>query len=467
MFDALFLSFIMLLFGSIHFFYIYTQGKLFLMSDVCFWVTAFSVGSGPVLAYINGAENLPGIEEMLWVYIAFFLYFLGLIVSKFPFRKSALLSPFFTRKRNSPLFYFTNHILDIPLNVILSCFAIVVLIKMYMYSIGGGISGMDNLDIILSKNYLIVISEFLSDAFPLIITFFSFVCLFKHQYMKYALVMLIVMLIMSMLDGRRAMIYFMINIFFVTIAFYGKFNIRYFIFGLVGLYFVFNIFSPLYLAFRLNAQTNLNSDMNTIKIIGLAISETIGGNSDDENNQINRENLKDRGTTILTVVNDIVQAENRQEPLMGDAFLQGQENVLPRILRGGLEDEGTLNPKVYMQQRFGFVQGDATYSLVAEGVADFGIIGGLFAGLLMGLFVNFLTLMALKTYQTIPLIGMVIFANAWSVSISAETNPGFQGTMIRNIILISLIMLFLKKIGIRMTNRKNDRHTPIRKSPSM
>lgn len=451
----------LLLFTGIHGFLVYRKKHTLCLSDLCFWAMGLLVGAAPLLSYLLGNQNFLGdSKEVGFTYFAFITYGVGLIISKQFFKRTSIFSRRATANyTRSHLFYFIDHIREIPILIVLGSTGILIGIMIYNFSIGGGVSGLESLDVMVEKSYIVIVLSRLTEPFSYAISFYCFGILFlkDRKYYPVIIPILVFLAFSSFLSGRREMVFFLIIGLFAAFAINRKIKLQHMLFAGVGVYVVFAIVSPIFLSMRSAAQKAVSQSYereSTTQVLALALSE-VQETEDEAMNEQMLQNLQGRFLNVRTVPYMIFQAQNHRPPMMGLAFLQAQLSVIPRFFRPQV---AWINPELFVQLYYGLSQRDISNSVVGLFVADFSIFGGIIGGIVMGIYLNGLSLFAFKLFNRYPIVGLAIFGTGFVLALNAEINPSFFLTEPRNLMILIVFFEVLRSFNIKLSDW--DRYLP-------
>lgn len=449
--SELYLGFGLLCFGVLHFWAIRRRRNAFLLSDIAAWMTAGAVGSAPFVAYAAGSTDLASMGVIGPSYLVFFLYCLGLVAAAQPFRRGGLGT--MAREQGSPLYTFIERADSIPLSQYTVAFALLVTARAYTLSKGGGITGLATLDVMQSLSYPMVILNQLVEPVPTVLIVLSVLRFRRRAGLILAVPVFLTVVAGAVSEGRRSVIYLFLLLAFVLAAVAKKkFQARHLVLAAAGAAFAFTIFSPIYLGFRSAIQRQASFGVGTVADMSALVNRAVADAVVEDDTALaerSAQNLRTRTLGLRTVADEILTAQKTFGFLWGRAFVQHQLTGIPRYLRAG--DPVPLNPKNFTQRMLGLVEGDATYSPAAAGVADFGLAGAFLAGAFMGLFLNVGTVTAGRLQQRMPIAGLILFATLWDVAINPEINPGFEMQVIRN---LALVIGLIAAVGLILTQAK-------------
>ncbi len=443
MFGELLLGFILTTTVSLHAISKLFKPRGFLLSEVAMWFVGFSFGLAPIIAFAFGSKILLSFEDSYIAYISVSLYCLGLFLSgqiikstnKILYRKAIL--------SHGAILSFINY--KLPKSFILLCYGMFVLPKLYAISRGGGISGLDTYELNISIPYpIVILSSLLNDSLTVLLSIIVFLWLFtdKRRNIILSIIILLTLFIFAFIAGRRQFLY-LLSIFLICYKIYfGKVNFRIISYALALIISILLFISPLILGFRLQMQSRVLGATDVD--IGQQILESISSIGEQSYREGSNNNLTERPLGVRVFLLSIIEAQESREKLLGDAFLQEQSLALPRFLR---LSQFPMNPKHYVQLRYGLPIKDDSHNVVSSAVADFGIIGALPYGFIMGFFFNIPLLFCSYRLEYLSLFPVLLYCTFLLPSINFELTPGFQLSLIRNVIILFFIFRIFKTLS--------------------
>lgn len=451
-YSELILAACVVVFTVVHFLVNYRYRNKILLSDVFIWFAGALFGGGPFLSLAFGYRDFPEFSmPLLYTYLSVVLFFLGLLLSKLLFQNTLIRHPKLTKGgQRSPVFYFIDHCREIPITNLIGVFLVFIGIKAYNISIGGGISGFNTLDVMMNKSYVVVVLEQITDPFKYVLLFCCFFSLFKGQKRSWIFVIpiLFALLTDSFLQGRREMVYFVVVAGFTLFAVKRRIKFSYAVMVVGAVIIIFGVISPFYLAFRSAGQEARNTEVDNrlISLMSRGLEEA-QLRSGEQLAEKGTNNLAHRFLLIRTVPYTLFEVQEEQLPMFGKAFFQAATSALPRSFR---PYEAWINPESYVQMQFGLPIRDESTSVLGHFVADFWLLGGLIGGLFLGLYLNFGTYLAFRIFQSMPVVGISVFASLFTLAINTEINPGFILVVPRNLFVMWIIFLCVRFVGIKV-----------------
>ena len=157
-----------------------------------------------------------------------------------------------------------------------------------------------------------------------------------------------------------------------------------------------------------------------------------------------RENIKAR-LGIIDFGAEIVAAQESGYLLMyGGASLEGFLQVVPRLL---WPSKGQFNPEAAIQDHYGLVQYDAASTLVACGLADFGVLGALLNLALFGAL--FGAGKVCLAWSRVPLVGLLLVAVYFLAAYEVEADATAIFSLARYLFILFGIEMSLRILSLR------------------
>lgn len=427
-------------------------GRTYQLSDITLWFTYVGYGGAVIVAWLAGSTKLENWDAVGVVYVAVVLYGLGLIVASYitsrityqPINRGQACAP--SRSLFAPFFFAIS---ALPLWSVYGSLALVVGMRAYAISVGGGFSGINTAEVNQSWSYPLVMINSLSEPLNFFLTAVSSVWIVDRYRTKMAIFILTTVFALAFMDGRRELLYIFITIAFVILFYRDRFKARYIFYGLAGVIFVFSVISPVFLATRMAIQKDALGNIRTsyFQSIGTAIIE---GYSADESEREERglKNLESRPLGARNFMLSLFDAQRFINPLMGSAFLQSQMLAVPRFLRW--DASMAENPKVFVQKKYGLALGDVNHTAISSGIADFGLAGAFLVGLLVGIYLNLGIAYGLRVLDRMPFLGLYVFSLLWAYATNFEQSPGRELGNVRDIFIVFGLLTVLKAFKVPM-----------------
>lgn len=424
----------------------FKKRKRLLLSELHMWSIGMGFGFAPIIAFFSGSDELLPIEDVYPAYLSVFLYCTGVFLSSLIIRY--LNKNLYTRLLNSStkVFSIVKHIIS-KRNAFASLI-IIITIRIYAFTKGTGISGISTLEKNLSMSYpVVILDQVLSQALLVLLSIVAVIWFLDKRNILLVALISLTLFITSFITGRRQFLYLLVTVLIALKLYFGRVNFRKLLYLFLSFFLVLFLLSPIILSFRVGVQNEvLGKDTDVFK----ASSESLFSVVDSLNKSSSeiflegKDNMKKRPLGCRMFLLSIIEAQKSKKLLLGDAFLQEQEGALPRFLR---KSPILLNSKHYVQLRYGMPIIDANHTLVSSSVADFGILGSLPYGILMGLYFDIIILVTSKYSNNLPFFFLFTYSQLLFIAIDFETNPGFQLPLIRNILIVFVIVKIIKYLN--------------------
>ncbi|MCH8475202.1 MAG: hypothetical protein LAT55_08235 [Opitutales bacterium] len=411
------------------------------------------LGLAPLLSFFAGNRTFPFPSNALFLtYASFFIFIVALFGTKLFFetlRKEPNRNPNFT---TDSLTFLISSVTKIPYILVVSIFVIVVALRLEAFASGGGISGLHDLEYLLNQNYLIVVISHLASPLTSILYFYCFATFLqkKQSLYKIAVIMLPVLLIFSFLSGRREFLMPFLLFLLCALALKPKIQWRYIIGGLAVVAFFFSVISPIFLSMRSAAQTerHIQVDGSSLDLLRHSIEEVRAQDRFDQEDR-SRANIAARLLMFRSVPMQLFTAQELRPPMLGRAFFQASTSALPRFLR---PFEAWYNPQTFVQENYNLPVHDVSYSVLSQFIADFGIFGAVLGGVFLGLFFKIGTALSVRYVNRYPIPLFALFFSLAEMAFSPEINPAVLFNLPRNVILLSILYFFYKRVTKTFAN---------------
>jgi hypothetical protein len=411
--------------------------------DIAVWMGAVYFGLGPWVAYFAAGGHLPIVEQELLIrgYIAIWLYFLGLIAVQF-----------FTEIRIPTVNQEGQHEFIGRLasmlrdagrtkpGAIIICYAIVLVVRTIL-ALGYGIlfssSGFDN---VAKLPYLLVMFRLMCEVVAggcLLWACAAFWLGNKHRGL--VIFILAVEAVYNFMQGRRWMMSYFILIALAHIAVRGKIRFRYLALGAAVAALFWAVLMPAFIGIRKTVLWAPNQTGEIVTDVWNATVKYYDEKNTPADDTINRE-LKTR-PLIAGFIFQILECQDHGGPMMmGRAIGAGVIAATPRYLFPGTKP--IYDSELYVlgfYAPYGMPGGDTDSTWVAEPVADFGVIGGLMGGLILGSILAVGERIGLAVFRDRPWVGLCVTGAMVSIAFLVEQNLEATWELARNSIFLIII----------------------------
>lgn len=396
---------------------------------------------GPLISYFFGYGWRIGtvwtVENILFGYFCISLFILSLAIGSKVFRPQKLFLPQFTSGgRHSPTVSFIGALKNVKSSWIFGAFMIIWSIRLVYFSYGGGISGMNSVDVGLSIPYPIVVLKQFTQMLYIVIVFYALLQFLRPIRKNYLFLgMLVPELLFQTLQGRRELLFL---IFFCGIAYFSvvnKINWKLLILAPLSVIFIITIYSKVFLTFRAATQ----AERDSIYSEGLADFVVQGAQAAmeadaEDANQLLQKNMIFRPRANNDWIFTVTSTISPLGAFSGESTIHAMMSALPRAFRPHKYwgDHASI-----IQNYLGLKPQDIADNFVANAYADFGILGVIIFGLSLSAFMNFGLLIAQKLYCLEPFFSVLIFVTLFYISINIEVSLNYFFVMIRNLTFLA------------------------------
>jgi hypothetical protein len=184
----------------------------------------------------------------------------------------------------------------------------------------------------------------------------------------------------------------------------------------------------------------------------LSQQDKIGGNADYA------DRLASRVTGTDVYLRTILGRQHVVAPMGGDAILAQLALVIPRFLWA---NKPTDHPETVIERYYGSSYGDPSSTTVSTGVADWGLLGGVFMGLIVGSYFLIGQIFAGRLLRISVLGGAVVSLALLDLATHYEVTMVSYWAVMRNGVIIGVLMgamVLITKSGLRRRRLENWRH---------
>jgi hypothetical protein len=453
----LFYAGIITLLTLVHFLRAYQRKDQIGLADFAVWTTGAYFGLSPFVSLIHGAEisNDDEGRYILPLYIANSLFLVGILVAKQLFaglRQRTLLREGGNRKY--PMRWMLSGISRVPVIVMVFLTLLFLAIRVYEMTLGGGFSTLNSQDVMDNKSYFFVIVENLGRAtFSAVVIYVAYnLCNWTNVWVSF--LMLSSLGVMSLLSGRREMVFYVYLAVFVIMIIDKSSRWKITVLSVltvigVGLFFI--VF-PVFLSLRTTLADYRQSDAtltNPIVLISQAFHDRALSSADMEYGDEYRTNVAGRLLEDRDFPLDILQAEERRPVMGGEALFNSIMYAFPRYLRvvnifGSTKEDVLVAMDMPIR--------DVATTFASYFIADFGMIGGLIGGIFYGAICCSFEIMAFRNLNKNPLISVVLIGGVSFLTFSMEGELSLTFCLLRNLLIIcGLIYLVNRLIPMQLT----------------
>jgi hypothetical protein len=188
--------------------------------------------------------------------------------------------------------------------------------------------------------------------------------------------------------------------------------------------------------------------LNPVERIGKATIGALGNDNDGpiDSMQNYSKNMSMRPLFLRRFICRICEGLDNKSPMMGRALLRSFEYVIPSAV---FPNKTTRSPPEQMiQEHFGYPLKDTAITWPATGCADFGIPGGLIAGMIVGLWIAFIGLSSKALLSRHPMLSLTLTGGMMACLIQAESSLIQYWELCRNVLMLLVIAELLSAFGL-------------------
>ncbi|HEY1343141.1 MAG TPA: hypothetical protein VGF59_37130 [Bryobacteraceae bacterium] len=424
--------------------------------DICIGGTAFFAGSGPWLGFIYGKGKLP-VEDGVRLFVTFAIiltYIATLVLIGYMAHRGFSRSGHTSIKRAD----FTIASLSAFYNKISPSFVLITLCGVWALRIIIGAvygqwasNGGTEEDGVEKLPYMFYVVYSLSSALASGCLLWSsrvFWMRPRSSGWGIALIILILELAWAFTIGRRPMFGWLV---FVAVGYFSSGNtlqIKHVFVGAIFL-FCFAIFLfPLFQRVRYYRYLPQIQSQNALSRYFTALEMALT-NSDNYSEHHYHENMAER-PLLHRFICRIKEKQETHEVMGGEAFWTSFVKVIPGVIMSNKIDMPVT--EVRIQEWYGLPNSDMSNTWPATGCADFGLLGGVMAGLGMGGVIWLSELMARAAKRSIPFVSLCCVGTMIDVLYQFEIDPTASWVTLRALLLLTLggwILRFFSKMKSR------------------
>ena len=418
-------------FVSIHFLRNLRTRNNITLIDISVWITGISFGLAPFILILSGGYFPEAkIIDVVFSYFGIFLFVTGLLIiksyffkrSSYSFNLQNLLKKVNTVSTRQVFFFYTT-------------FFVIRLIFAFDYGIFA--SGSATSERMSSLPYLLFVSRSLLD-----LTFFGILLwsITKTLYNKrlFLLPSLIIFIetLLIFFRGRRQMLYILFLFLYIYILLGYRVNLKLLVPSVLLLIVLFNIVFPIFISLR-ETTVKFTSSGDIVKDYQTSyylLSKTGVDKDFYERNVAQRVYINNWNINILSKTTLL-------EGLNGEALAMCILWVVPRPLlpfKGALKD-----PELLISYTYQLSVKDSPSNWPAYGFADFGLLGSLIYGILLGIILLLFQRFAYNIFNKHPFFSFVIIGSVSFLAFFIEESPVAVFSVIRDsFILFGIFYLF-------------------------
>lgn len=425
-------------------------GKRITLVDLALWMSALYLGGGPLISYSLGYEPYTDSAQAPWrVLGAVLIYYTALLGAK-NFYFSNLSKVRLPPRSPSVFLVIISGLAKIQLKDLFKLYFILWIVRVVDLVLGGGFSGLNSLQFMLSRPYYIVVTDMLLSPVGWLILMATSVRLFYTKTeMSFALVLFVIEVVYTFSQGRREML----NIVFLCMLALYSVNRRLkvsnmIVGGIVTILLVSYLF-PLFLETRSELQRG-NSDGDNVAI-QKTLRDVMGRDEVDKDLMMEsyKLNMQYRALFNYKWMETVILGMKQYGFMHGESIISASMKALPRGLR----------PTKYWHDHASFLQrhlriplSDTADNNIANFYADFGSFSVWAYGFIFSTLLLWGTDIALKTAYSQPLLGVLLFAHLLPHGLSFEASLSDIFTTLRSFLLLFILSKILLHMNIQLGN---------------
>lgn len=414
-------------------------------------------GLGPLIAFIFGNWSfvhdnvhspLEPVGLLIKAYLVIALYILGIwIIGRIflPSKKHGPILPF--SEDNFTITQFFGQYLRIKWQYIIVIVGFIWLLRVIV-ALRYGIlfSGTATKERVLSQPYYIVFLSSLARTLSVGCLVWSSASFWsdKRFFTKYVVAcVLLLELLWMFLFGRRFILMWCVFVAFGYLSSWRRLNLKKLLLLLLIFGFVFQFLFPFFLKFRFHYYSIKQQKLNPVERIGKTAIEAFGNDNDGPIDSMHNysKNMSMRPLFLRRFICRICEGLDKKSPMMGRALLRSFEYVIPSAV---FPNKTTRSPPEQMiQEHFGYPLEDTAITWPATGCADFGIPGGLIAGMIVGLWIAFIGLSSKALLSRHPMLSLTLTGGMMVCLIQAESSLIQYWEFCRNVLILLVMAEFL------------------------
>ena len=409
--------------------------------DVSIWMTAVFFGGGPFAALFF-SRRLSAVDPaaMTWSYILIYLFIIGLFIAD----NIASINPRSVRRPGSSLFQSTlahslRSVTKINTKHIFAYYLLVWFFRLLLgIKYGIFFSGTASAERVTALPYVVVVIQMLLKVVSLGCLVWSCGMIWhRRRRTPLSLGILILELIWAFIKGRRWIFEIIVIVALVLRICNLHLKARYVYGAVMMLSFVLLWVYPTFIAIRVQYKYSDPDDNAVIRYAQTTkavIIDQFKESTDDSNTQLYRENMGNRALTPIRFNCSILEAQVGYPLMWGRAIGSTVIWVIPSALYPQKVEQPA--PEQAVQSHYNFSQSDDASNWPAYGCADFGVIGGLFMGLLLGTVLRLMEKQVILLITRHPFVALCLMAGALNAAIFVEASPTSLWSMLRSIVIL-------------------------------
>ncbi len=240
----------------------------------------------------------------------------------------------------------------------------------------------------------------------------------------------------AFMQGRRLIIMWVVFILFGFFASGRKLSAKYILTFLVVMFFIVNFLFPFFLSVRAAKTSRYSHYQDTFKGFSSSVVYAYK-NFQRSSKKMNRENMQNRPLGLYRFIAQICEKSENTAPMFGSALLRSLVMSVPSAIVPAKRK--LLHTEQHIQQHYNLDLTDSAITWPAMGSADFGVLGGFLAGIIVGSLIFIIAWWSQSILRRHPLISLALVGGLISNLIQVEEGPSTWWTLCRNIIVIMAV----------------------------
>ena len=417
---------------SFHFIKLLNNRRSITLIDISVLITGISFGLAPfILISSGGYFPKAEIMDVASSYFGIVLFIAGLLIIKKFFLEPS--------QKEINLQALLKKVNSINTKQAFFFYALYFIIRgIYALNYGIFMSGSATADRIISLPYYLFVARSLLDIIIFGILLWSITKTLYNR--KLELIPFLIILIESLLiffRGRRQMLFLLFLFLYIYLLLGYRIRLKVLIPSIIVLIFLLNILFPVFISFReTTAMYSQSGDIiKDYKTSYYLLSRT-GIDADNyESNIATRVYINNWNTNILS-------KSSLTEGLNGQAMLMSIFWVIPRPMlpfKSSLKD-----PELLINYHFGLSLKDSPSNWPAYGFADFGLIGALFYGIILGIILFLFQKFAVSNLKKYPFFSFIIIGSFAFLAFFIEESPVAIFSVIRDSFFLFIIFYIMR-----------------------
>ena len=409
--------------------------------DVSIWMTAVFFGTGPMVAlFFSGRLSAVDPAVMTWSYILIYLFIIGLFLAD----NVSRINPRSKRQPSSSVFRSTmakclGAVTKINTKHIFGYYMLVWFFRLLLgIKYGIFFSGTASSERVTALPYAVVVIQMILKVVSLGCLVWSCGMIWRRRSRTpMSLGILILEFIWAFVKGRRWIFEIIVIVALVLRICNLHLKARYIYAATMIVSFVLLWVYPTFIGIRDQYKYSDPDDNAVIRYAQTTkavIADQFNESSGDINSQLYQENMAHRALTPIRFNCSVLEAQEGYPLMWGRAIWSTVVWVIPSaIYPQKLELPA---PEQLVQSHYNFHESDDASNWPAYGCADFGVMGGLFMGLLLGTVLRLMEKQIISLITSYPFVALCLMAGSLNVAIFVEASPNSLWSMLRSIVIL-------------------------------